>query len=154
MSKKIRNNNEVWKTDVETSVRQASSRIVNRSVRCKITKVYHPGDENPEGFEHLNDNIIRVEVEATDPAFKSYNSDIKGWVFPLQADPILVGWVMGNTGLEEKEAVINFTLPNIKTTGLVFLDGQNILSFKKDKESNKKYLKQKKFNLTSMLLGN
>lgn len=152
--RKIRNRNERERHLQNRQIASDRLHSTETRIKARIKTVYHPGDDNPKGFEYLNINIIRVVVESTDRD-NNFQDEIVDWVFPLQVDPQLFSLINGSDNWVGKSCYIQFSFPNLRATGEVYLDSAASYNSKRveDDKPNKSYLKQKFQNLTSALLG-
>ena len=146
MPRNWRNDGEGWRQGEQ--LRSGANEMVqlNKQIKTTITKVYHPGDANPEGFEYLNDQSIRVELAPIkDQLSAVYTKALKGWVWALETDPQLSGLINGSDGLEGKYCLLRFNMPNIRQTGMPDLNAYNSYDNEDKKEEPKQedYLQQK-----------
>ena len=81
--RKIRNRSEVSGHSINRELAGNNLRGTTTKVKAKIKAIYHPGDENPKGFEYLNTNIIRAMVELSNKE-SDFEEEINGWVFPYK----------------------------------------------------------------------
>ena len=143
-------NSKETKADQRTRYgRQGVVRGTIQEVKGFIDKVYHPGEEDEDGW---NDNIVRVTVIVNDED-QDYNDQLKDVVLVLEENPSHVALHYGSDGLSGAPCLIRFAMPNVKNTARVYLQSVRNQKAETAVANNKDYLSSKSFSITSAILG-
>lgn len=128
-----------------------------QSLLCRVVKVYYPGEvHNYELAKHLNNSVVRVQVEPMEGQSSGFRDIMSRVCFPLEVEPHLFAMLVGvdgrgTGGLIGKLVRVEYVRNSI-LTGVCRLEGTSYSRDTGDVENAAAH-KAIRFDLGMVLLG-